>query len=106
MGWTEFGRAGVATLSVATDESCIGKLASQQVDKTEWHRVVAFQDGHIDVFQRHAMKGCLLPRRFAGPAPARLPRLGAPDSADARDQAVVVLRRSGRRARLAARRRA
>ena len=49
----------VANLSVATDESFIDK-AGQRVDKTEWHRLVTFQDGLIDMLQRHARKGRLI----------------------------------------------
>ena len=30
------------------------------VDKTEWHRVVTFQDGLIDMLERHAKKGRLI----------------------------------------------
>ncbi len=47
----------VANLSVATDESYFDKNTGQKVDKAEWHRVVTFQDGLIDVLQKHAKKG-------------------------------------------------
>ena len=50
----------VANLSVATDESYINKQSGQRVDKTEWHRVVTFQDGLIDMFEKHAAKGRLV----------------------------------------------
>ena len=30
------------------------------MDKTEWHRVVTFQDGLIDMLERHAKKGRLV----------------------------------------------
>ncbi len=30
------------------------------MDRTEWHRVVTFQDGLIDMLQRHAKKGRLI----------------------------------------------
>ena len=49
----------VANLSVATDESFIDKTGNR-VDKTEWHRLVTFQDGLIDMLQRHARKGRLV----------------------------------------------
>ena len=49
----------VANLSVATDESFIDR-SGQRVDKTEWHRLVTFQDGLIDMLQRHAKKGRLI----------------------------------------------
>ena len=47
----------VANLSIATDESYISKQTGEKVDKTEWRRVVTFQDGLIDMFERHATKG-------------------------------------------------
>ena len=50
----------VANLSVATDESYINKQSGQRVDKTEWHRVVTFQDGLIEMFEKHAAKGRLI----------------------------------------------
>ncbi len=30
------------------------------MDKTEWHRIVTFQDGLIDMLERHAKKGRLV----------------------------------------------
>ena len=51
----------VANLSIATDESYIDRNGSgQKVDKTEWHRVVTFQDGLIDMLEKHATKGRLI----------------------------------------------
>jgi len=49
----------VANLSIATDESFFSKTG-EKVDKTEWHRVVTFQDGLIDMLERHAKKGRLV----------------------------------------------
>ena len=49
----------VANLSIATDESYFGR-DGQKVDRTEWHRVVTFQDGLIDMLVRHAKKGRLV----------------------------------------------
>ena len=37
----------------------VEKQTGEKVDKTEWHRVVTFQDGLIDMFERHATKGRL-----------------------------------------------
>ena len=48
----------VANLSVATDESYIKD--GERVDKTEWHRIVTFQDGLIDMLVKHARKGRLV----------------------------------------------
>ena len=50
----------VANLSVATDESYINKQTGERIDKTEWHRVVTFQDGLINMFEKHARKGRLV----------------------------------------------
>ncbi len=49
----------VANLSIATDESYFSKTG-EKVDRTEWHRVVTFQDGLIDMLERHAKKGRLV----------------------------------------------
>ena len=50
----------VANLSVATDESYFNKQTGERVDKTEWHRIVTFQDGLIDSMETHAKKGRLV----------------------------------------------
>ena len=50
----------VANMSVATDESFISKQSGERVEKTEWHRIVTFQDGLIDMLERHAKKGRLV----------------------------------------------
>ena len=51
----------VANLSIATDESYIDRNGTgERVDKTEWHRVVTFQPGLIDMLERHAKKGRLV----------------------------------------------
>ena len=50
----------VANLSVATDESYLNKQTRERVDKTEWHRIVTFQDGLITMFEKHARKGRLV----------------------------------------------
>ena len=43
----------VANMSVATDESYMDRQAGSRVDRTEWHRVVTFQDGLIEMLERH-----------------------------------------------------
>ena len=50
----------VANLSIATDESYINKQTGEKVDKTEWHRAVTFQEGLIDMLEKHAIKGRLV----------------------------------------------
>ena len=50
----------VANMSVATDEGYTDRQSGSRVDKTEWHRVVTFQPGLIDVLTRNAKKGRLV----------------------------------------------
>ena len=50
----------VANLSIATDESYIDKNSGDRVDRTEWHRVVTFQPGLVEMFEKHARKGRLV----------------------------------------------
>ncbi len=50
----------VANLSIATDESYLNRQTGDRIDKVEWHRVVTFQDGLIDMLERHAKKGRLV----------------------------------------------
>ena len=47
----------VANLSVATDESYMDKTTGERRDRTEWHKVVTFQEGLIKMFEKHARKG-------------------------------------------------
>ena len=50
----------VANMSVATDESYIDRQSGERKDRTEWHRVVTFQDGLVDMLEKHAKKGRLV----------------------------------------------
>ena len=50
----------VANLSIATDESFLDKNSGSREERTEWHRVVSFQPGLIDMLERHAKKGRLV----------------------------------------------
>ena len=50
----------VANMSIATDESYIDRQSGERQDRTEWHRVVTFQDGLVDMLQKHARKGRLV----------------------------------------------
>ncbi len=50
----------VANMSIATDEGYIDRNSGNRVDKTEWHRVVTFQPGLIDMLEKHARKGRLV----------------------------------------------
>ena len=50
----------VANLSIATDESFTDHNSGDRVDRTEWHRVVTFQAGLVEMFEKHARKGRLV----------------------------------------------
>ena len=51
----------VANMSIATDESYVDRHGSgERIDRTEWHRVVTFQDGLIDLLVKNARKGRLV----------------------------------------------
>ena len=50
----------VANFSVATDESFLDKNSGERQDRTEWHRVVTFQPGLIDMLEKNAKKGRLV----------------------------------------------
>ena len=50
----------VANMSIATDEGYIDRSTGQRVDRTEWHRVVTFQPGLVDMLEKHATKGRLV----------------------------------------------
>ena len=50
----------VANLSIATDEGYLDKRSGERVDRTEWHRIVTFQPGLVDVLERNATKGRLV----------------------------------------------
>ena len=39
----------VANISIATDESFLDKNSGDKVDRTEWHRIVTFQDGQSPI---------------------------------------------------------
>ena len=41
-------------------ETVYKRAGGERIDKTEWHRVVTFQDGLIDMLAKHAKKGRLI----------------------------------------------
>jgi len=47
-------------MSIATDEGYIDRSTGERVDRTEWHRVVTFQPGLVDMLEKHATKGRLV----------------------------------------------
>ena len=50
----------VANVSIATDESYLDRNSEDKVDRTEWHRIVTFQDGLVEMMEKHAKKGRLV----------------------------------------------
>ena len=42
----------VANVSIATDESYLDRNSGDKVDRTEWHRIVTFQDGLVYISVR------------------------------------------------------
>ena len=50
----------VANVSIATDESYLDRNSGDKVDRTEWHRIVTFQDGLVEMLKKHAKKGRLV----------------------------------------------
>lgn len=47
----------IATLSVATSESWRDKATGERKEKSEWHRVVIFNDGLAGVAEKYLRKG-------------------------------------------------
>lgn len=50
----------VANLSLATSESWNDKASGERREKTEWHRVVIFDDRLVDVVEKYTRKGSKL----------------------------------------------
>ncbi len=47
----------VARLSIATSQSWKDKTSGERKEKTEWHRVVIFNEGLVSVVQQYLKKG-------------------------------------------------
>ena len=56
---TQDGRA-IANLSIATSESWRDKAPGERKEKTEWHRVVIFNEGLCKVIEQYVKKGAKL----------------------------------------------
>ena len=56
----------VARLSIATSQSWKDKNSGERKEKTEWHRIVIFNEGLVGVVQQYLKKGCLL---YTSPSP-------------------------------------
>jgi len=50
----------VANLSVATSEQWRDKNSGERREKTEWHRVVVFNDRLVDVIEKYLKKGATI----------------------------------------------
>ena len=50
----------VARLSLATSQSWKDKNTGEKKEKTEWHRVVIFNEGLVNVVQQYVKKGALV----------------------------------------------
>ena len=51
------GGKGFASLSVATSENWKDKNSGEKKEKTEWHRIVVFNEGLVNVVQQYLKKG-------------------------------------------------
>jgi len=47
----------IARLSIATSESWKDKNTGEKKEKTEWHKVVVFNEGLVNVIQKYLKKG-------------------------------------------------
>ena len=47
----------IATFSIATSESWKDKNTNEKKEKTEWHRIVIFNEGLVNVVQQYLKKG-------------------------------------------------
>ena len=60
----------VATMSVATDEGYRNRDTGKWVDRTEWHRLVAFSPGLVDMLEKHGDQAGVSPSSAPGCARA------------------------------------
>ena len=51
---------GVARLSLATSNTWKDKNTGEKKEKTEWHRIVIFNEGLVNVIQQYVKKGALV----------------------------------------------
>lgn len=47
----------VAVLSIATDEGYKDRETGEWVERTQWHRVVTYQSGLVEMLERHGRSG-------------------------------------------------
>lgn len=51
---------GIATFSVATSDSWKDKTSGERKERTEWHRVVVFDEASVKFIEHHVKKGMKL----------------------------------------------
>ena len=73
----------IANLSIATSETWRDKSSGERKEKTEWHRVVIFNDNIVKVVENYVKKGstvyiCLL---YTSPSPRDVEESRMPSSA-------------------------
>jgi len=56
---TQDGRE-IANFTLATSESWKDKLSGESKEKTEWHKIVVFQAGLVDIVKKYIKKGSKL----------------------------------------------
>ena len=78
----------VASFSVATDESYVDRQSGERVDRTQWHRVVTFQQGLVEMFEKYGKKGRLI--YIAGKLRTRTWRKSGEDSDRSSTEIVLV----------------
>ena len=50
----------IATLTIATSESWKDRNTGEKIEKTEWHRVVVFSEGIVNIIKNYVKKGTKL----------------------------------------------
>ncbi|MBP7190235.1 MAG: single-stranded DNA-binding protein [Rickettsiaceae bacterium] len=50
----------IATFSIATTESWKDRTSGERKERTEWHRIVVFNDGLVNVIKNYVKKGSKL----------------------------------------------
>lgn len=50
----------IASFSIATSESWKDKVTGEKKEKTEWHRIVVFNEGLVNVIKNYVKKGSKL----------------------------------------------
>jgi len=61
---TQDGRS-LCTFSIATSESWNDKNTGEKREKTEWHRIVVFNEGLVNIIQQYVKKGALKVKKVA-----------------------------------------